>query len=88
MAAITINVTIENGGTGIVFINIDENNLSFKQSGNQTIQLDPNDYIATVTGTEPSDATVSIQINQGNNCLKKADFSDTVFSGWMPFTVS
>lgn len=87
MATITVEVTIVNGGMGGIFVNIDKTNFQFTTSGKKSIDLAPNLYIATVTGTEPTGTQVTVEIFQGSTRLIKKVFSNSIFAGSMPFTV-
>jgi hypothetical protein len=87
MATVNFTVTIM-GGTGIgVFIKVDKNLMHFDTSGNKTLELDPDDYIAQVAGSEPSDGTVQITIAQNGKVLREAKFTQPSFWALMPFTV-
>jgi hypothetical protein len=87
MAKIDFQVSVT-GGAGIgVFISVGSNNLRFPTSGTQPLDLAPGDYTATVSGAEPSSASVDIKILEGATVLQESSFSDTTFWGFMPFTV-
>jgi hypothetical protein len=88
MSLIDLNVTMQNG-TGLgLFIKVEGNIYHFTQSGTQTMNLDPDDYISTIGGNEPTTASVTIQFIENGNILASQSFSTPVFFGYIPFTVN
>jgi hypothetical protein len=88
MAAVQIKVTMKNGTGMGIFVKVEDNTYHFSQSGIQPLNLDPDDYISTVGGHEPTTASVTIQFVEGNNVLAEQSFSSPVFFGYIPFTVN
>jgi len=89
MKKVQLVVTIE-GGTGSVFINVNDANIYHLQgAGNHEAEIDlsPDEYAAVISGSEPSDGSISIAFNQDTQLLASAKFTQTVFYGIMPFTV-
>jgi hypothetical protein len=87
MAQVNFKVTIS-GGVGIgVFIKIGSQVLHFPTSGTQSVDLNPDDYVAPVSGAEPSDTTVNIEVSESGTVLQTTSFSDTTFWGLLAFTV-
>ncbi len=87
MAKIKVKVTMQNGAGMGLFIKVDDNNLFFSGSGMQILDLDPNIYISTVGGHEPSSANVKIEFIQNNTVIGSQSFATPVFFGFIPFTV-
>lgn len=87
MAQVKISTEVT-GGTGVgVFISVGDHVLHFTSSGSQTVELEPQYYVAQVAGSEPSDANIIIKFKQGNRVLKEASFSESVFWALMAFKV-
>lgn len=87
MANVDVKITMPNfSGLGL-FVRIDNNNLFFNGSGIQTLNLIPQNYIATVSGHEPSSSNVLIQFIQNGVVIGHQSFSTPNFSGFIPFTV-
>jgi hypothetical protein len=88
MAKVNVKVTMENGAGMGIFIRIDDQTLFFNRQGTQTVDLDPQFYIATVGGHEPSSAKVKIEFIQDGSVIGSQSFSTPTFFGFIPFTVS
>ncbi len=89
MATVNFKVTTTGEGAGIgVFIKVGGNLLHFPTSGTESMELTPQYYVATISGAEPSDITVTVDIIENGSVLKSAKFSQTTFWGLMAFKVS
>ena len=88
MAQVNVKVTMENGTGMGLFIRIDDQNIFFDRQGTQSIDLDPQFYIATIGGHEPSSAKVKIDFIQNSASIGSQSFSTPTFFGFIPFTVS
>jgi len=87
MAKIKVKVTMQNGAGLGLFVKVDNTNLFFDKSGTQTIDLDPNVYISTIGGHEPSSANVKIEFIQESMVIGSQSFATPIFFGFIPFTV-
>ncbi|OLY93999.1 hypothetical protein SAMN05444008_110193 [Cnuella takakiae] len=88
MATIQVQATMQSGSGFGVFVRIDNLNLFFDRSGVQEVELEPNFYVATIGGHEPSSATVQIDFIQETITIGSQTYNTPTFFGFIPFTVS
>lgn len=87
MAKIQLKVEMRSGTGFGVWITVGEKSYNFTESDTKTLTLDPQFYIATIGGHEPTTATVSIAFIQAGEELAKEEYKDPTFFGFIPFEV-
>lgn len=88
MAKIKLDVEMRSGTGFGVWVTINEKSYHFSESDSTTITIDPNVYVATVGGHEPTTSRVKITISQNGTELAKEEYMNPTFFGFIPFTVN
>lgn len=86
MPDITIKVIIR-GGAGGVAVRIQDTTLSFTESGQTSLDLDPGTYAAGVAGSSPEAGSVTVTLLCNTTKLGEQTFQETTFAGIIVFTV-
>ncbi|HVI46370.1 MAG TPA: hypothetical protein VM802_15960 [Chitinophaga sp.] len=81
MAKVNVDVKLELGSNYQVVIGIGGNVLHFKESGRQTVDLDPKVYVATIAGFQDpnTESTVAVTFKQGSKVLNSITIEDPKF---------
>ena len=87
MAKVKLNVEMRSGTGFGVWVTVDEKSFHFKESDSKTINLEPNFYVATVGGFEPTTALVTITFSQGDQVIAQEEYRDPTFFGFISFDV-
>ena len=87
MAKVKLSVEMRSGTGFGVWVTVNKKSFNFTESGTQTLNLDPQFYVATVGGHEPTTATVSVSFAQGATELAREEYKDPTFFGFIPFEV-
>ena len=87
MADVILKVQMRKGTGFGVWVTVDGKTSHFTESGEVTLDLVPQYYVATVGGQEPTTATVIISFSQDGTLLAEEEYQDPIFFGFIPFEV-
>jgi hypothetical protein len=87
MAKIKLTVEMRSGTGFGLWVTVDNKSFHFTESGEKTLTLSPNFYVATIGGYEPTTALVTITFSQGEKILAQEEYKDPTFFGFIALEV-
>lgn len=87
MARISLEVEMRNGTGFGVWVTVNEKSFHFTESDKKSFSLDPDFYVATIGGYEPTTSVVTITFLQAGEILAQEVYKDPTFFGFIPFDV-